>query len=243
MSFQLDPKLITLIQENLLSIILVVSSSIFGTWMWRFRPRSTSESMTEYVDDVLTTKVEQKSFSFFWGRVFFLKKVRIYEVPLSATVELTIIPPDMVEIPLNKEYFEIKPHKKMRRIYLKNKKYFEDQQVNRVIALIKHPVPTDYRSKVMTEPHDTLIQVENSNLFEIKNYQLSLPKNIKLEQLTDSFEVISLIRIEITTPKLRSVLNETINSIDDKGITPNIIIKSLPPREGTNNGRSFIELN
>ncbi len=243
MSFEVDPKIIKLIEENILSIIFVVGSSIFGTWIWRFKPKSNSESMTEYVDDIITTKVEQMSFTFNWGRVFFWKKVMIYEIPSGATVELTIIPPDMVEIPLNKEYFEIKPHKKMRRIFLKNKKFFEEQEVSKVIALIKHPVPTDYREKISANSHDKLIEIENSNLFEIKNFQLSLPKNIELGQLTGSYEEISYVRIEITIPKLQNVLNETINSIDKKGISPNVIIKSLPPRRGSDNGKSFVKLN
>lgn len=212
-------------------IISLVGS--FFTWIWRFRPKASEPStLTTYIDDILRRRVDQLEVSFNWGNVFFMKKIHLADVPLGSIVTLTIIPPDTIEVPVPRDCFEDKPSKKGRKIFLKNKDYFQNEQVNRVIVLIERLIPIDYRNNIQIGAFSDVIEIQNANSFQVKNYLMPLPENITLDRIGNAYLYVDSVRFDITLPKLLSIVKKDVFHLQKSGITPYLLITTLPPKKG-----------
>lgn len=222
-------------------IIAVISASL--GWVYKFRPRITNERLiTQYVDDNLRRSVEQREYTFSWGKSFFLRKILVLELPFGALIDLTIQPLDLMEIKVPKGAYEDTAKGNTRKLILKDKKYFKSQNINKIFVLITRPITVDYKDNVKITEYSDFIEVENKNIFELKNYQIEISKNIDLTRLRGAFRVVQGIRFDLSLGMFSNFATESLSSLNQKGITPLLIIESLPPRIGTETKKIQIPL-
>lgn len=204
-----------------------------ATWIWRFRPKAENpKKLAEYVDDVRRRRIEYWEYELNWGRIPFWKKITLAEIFPGATVDVTIIPPDGIEIKVSQVNWQIAQSKYTKKIILNNKKYFEERYTKKIRILIENPISNEYRKNINVGEYEDFIELENNNPFEIKNYLMELPPSINLKNLKNAYNHIDSIRFTVTLPKFVMIINDTIESLRRDGLKMELLIAKIPSKEG-----------
>lgn len=226
-------------------IVFSVIAFIMGAlgWIYRFRPRVVHDKLIiQYVDDNLKRSIEQHEYSFTWGRSLFLRKIALPDLPFGALIDLTIQPLDLMEVKVPRAAYKDIAKKKSRKIILIDKKYFTEQQVNKVLVLITKPIPPDYRDQIKSKIYNDYIEVTNENIFEVKNYQLEVGKDLDLNKITGAIVQIQGIRFDLSLGTFSALGTESLSSLNQKGVHPILIIDSIPAKKGADMTRMRIPL-
>lgn len=238
--------LINYVQTNPLFSVLVTIISIsgaIGTWIWRFRPKVIqTERITNYIDDSVRRAIEEWEITFDWGKIPKFKQIKLMEIQPGSESTLTIIPPDGIEILVNSKYFEKKPQKHYQEIKIKNKKYFDNENVKKIKILIEKPISQKYREKIKKEILAGFIEITNENSSEIKNYLFSIPNHLRLERLDNAYQEIDSVVFNFSISSLGSILNQKLSLIHSSSQNARLLISKIPPKEGLQPSKLRIKL-
>jgi len=223
---------------GIIGLLLVMIPALIRSF-----PKKISEHLrVSFIDDENGLLIEQREFEFSWGFLFFWDRLKLIEVPKSASYEITYKPINGLETMLPSDCYTEKIGKIGRVIYLKNRSFFNHKNIKRVFLLIKSPVDHSYKENIRMERHSNFLEIINNNNIEIRNYNINLSKDIQLENIKDAKESIEHVRIEIPLPQLEDVLYTRIKESIESGLAVMIMIKRIPPKQGNIPGKIKIQL-
>jgi len=231
-----DPNFIVAILGLILPIVLL---------FYRARPKKITERfLLSYIDAENTLKIEQRQFEITWGCrwLIFYRKLKLIELPNTTTFEITFKPLNGIETPLPDDCYTEKVGKFGRVIFLTNKAFFGERNINQIFILTKTPISSDYKGKISHKIYPSYLEVINENPIEIRNYRFSLPPGLELDRIVKSIEHIEHVRIEIPLPLLENVLNKEIKKCRESRLAVTVLLKKLPSKSGNDPGKIEIPL-
>jgi len=240
---ELPPEVFQIYPSQIIFGGVAVILAIIG-WIFKFRPRVTEDKIiTKYVDDELRRSIEQHEYTITWGKTFFLNKIILPELPFGVMVDITIQPLDLMEVSVPKGAYEDVAKKNSRKIILKDKRYFQSQHVNKIFVLITTPISADYRDNVTNKLYESYIEIENRNIFEIKNYQLKVDGSLDLQRISNAITQIQGIRFDLSLGTFSHLSKESLFSLNQRGVFPILILDSVPSKTGSRVTKFRIPLN
>jgi len=214
-----------LIVEYFVWISSVLGVIAFIGWVAGFRPRPRRISQTSYIDCESDHIFEEIDFRISWGYVFFLRKIKFPPIERNATFKVLCKPLGGIKDELHMDNYIEKTSRSSRIIYLVNKDFFKNNEIEEIFIETTRPLPPDYRDKVKIRRTSKRIEVLNWNHIEVRGFPVKLPKTI------------TLVKILTYTP----FFNRWITPNDArKGITA--ILKPIPPCKGGDPGKVTIPL-
>jgi len=167
---------------ELISAILGVLA--FLGWIIGFRPRATCTSYGTFLDCKTDKVLEEMSLNINWGRVFFLRKMKLRRIDRNADFRILCKPLGKVKEPLPMaNYGDKSASEKGRDVYLMNKTFFKKEEIVDVYLETTRPAPADYKSKIEIKKGQARIVVLNQNNIELRNLPIELPETITLEKM------------------------------------------------------------
>lgn len=172
-----------LVTDNFNLVASVLGLIAFIGWIAGFRPRTHRISHTTYIDFESNQILEEVKFRISWGHVFFLRKIKLPRIERNANFRILCKPLGGMKDVLHMDNYSDKSSGLSRNIYLVNKDFFGNNEIEDVFLEITRPAPQDYRDKI--EKHETSEKIEilNWNHVEVRGFAVELPKAITLDKI------------------------------------------------------------
>jgi hypothetical protein len=200
---------------NLIIALVIVGGFLVG--VFKYKPKATPDDSIEYLDAADDLLVQQKGYKLYWGRIFFLRKIKIPSTYTTNTICFVSYKPAATpRAALSKENFEEavnRSHKK--KIRLTNKKFFVQNDVEKVFVLSHVKVDSEYKKNIKVRRIDNVVEVYNENTFEVKNFRIDLDKPVSIPKVKANLEHIA----DFHPNDQGKVVSLTLGSIDAKDAT------------------------
>jgi len=212
--------------ENIRLIAPVLSVIAFIGWIARFRPRAHRISQTSFIDYESNQYFEEMKFGINWGHVFFLRKIKLQRIERDATFKILCKPLGGIKNTLHTDNYNEASSGSSTNIYLVNKRFFKNNEIEEVFLEVTREISPDYRQKIQINITAERIEILNWNYVEIRSIPVELPKTITIEKMPAYFKFFS----QWKTPE-----------DPEKGIIA--FVASIPPCKGGKPGKVIVPLN
>lgn len=155
----------------------------FIGWIVGFRPRAHRVSHTSFIDCESDHIFEEIKFNISWGHVFFFRRIKLPSIERNATFKVLCKPLGGVMDVLHMDYYNEKTSGSSRTIYLVNKAFFKNKEIEDIFLEITRPPPPDYRDKIEIRQTSGRIEILNWNRIEIRGFPVKLPETITLDKM------------------------------------------------------------
>ncbi len=209
------------------TIVSLIVGSIIG--YFRYKPKSNYSTLLEYLDSKTNVIVQKNEhvISWGWGKIFCLSKIHLQQISEKTGYRITYKPFSSYEKPLSKLYYDDHVKNKQMILSLITRcllgKGFVIKEIKKIFIMTFLPNEIDYATSITVSPQHNLIEINNENTIEIRNYRIDLPIGTTTDKLTTSIKEIQEIHV-------------------DDGKPVGLTIKSIPPSDGHNPGKVIIVL-
>jgi len=187
------------------------------------RPRARRISYKSHIDCSSNQILEQSTFRISWGHMFPAKKMKATKIERDATFSILCKPLGGIRDILTTDYYDEKTSRSSRTIYLVNKDFYKNNEIENIFLEVSRPAP-EFHDKIKVLRTPKSVTVLNWNHVEVRGLPVQLPKTITLAQMP-AYSVI--------------FTSWTTSGKSRKRITA--FLKSLPPRRGNEPGKVTIQ--
>lgn len=214
-----------LIGDNIEWAASVLGIVAFIGWIATLRPRAHRISQTSFIDYESDHIIEEIQLRISWGHVFFLRKIKLPRIERNATFKILCKSLGGIKDILHMDNYNESSSGLSTNIFLVNKKFFKNEEIEEIFLEITRPAPPDYHDKIKTNQTSKRIEVLNWNHIEVKEFPVELPKTITLDKILAYSAFFS----QWKTP-----------SDPENGII--VFLESIPPCKGEKPGKAIIQL-
>jgi hypothetical protein len=207
-------------------VLITIGSVALGIYESRARVIGNGESILRYIDYTTDQLVVETEYRFKFG-LLYAGKVSLPKVPREPRPRICYKPRIAHKQELPQDNYEDNAKGVHRYIKLTDKDFFEEAECKSVFVLTKVAEAASYKVKIEQSLNQDGITILNHNMEEIRNYSIELPPHVDLSVINEMFP-----HIDSFDPSKKEA--------NTGGIV--IVLKPIPPEEGTTPGRAFIPI-
>lgn len=233
-----------LLFNEILAWVVILIALLSGFWMYNeFKPKPFKDPTTLelFIDDELGRLMERREIHISWGPILFLNELKLLRTLPETVVRLTSRSAGKLEIGLPEDCKRENLSRSKKIVYLRNRRYFRETNIDLVTAMLETQLGTAYRQnlhwKVSQLGNARELVITNDNVEEIRKYQLSVSKDIDPRDLDGAANHIESLKIEIPFSQFKGVVNTNLGQVHTLGLPILLEIQSIPGKRGNEAGR------